>query len=180
MRNKENIPLYIKQKFSELHRSNQTLESVFNIIHNQDERIFSEYYEAFTIRNVTYHEFKSYVKKCAQYLRNQGISGNHQYIGLMMDNSLNWVAMFWAILMIGGKPVLLNKKLPLSFNVDIIKLLQIEKTICDVKYKNTFPFFFFYLVKISDLFNNLILIFKIERSWEGVFIFYIAYGFFNM
>ena len=139
MRNKENIPLYIKQKFSELHRSNQTLESVFNIIHNQDERIFSEYYEAFTIRNVTYHEFKSYVKKCAQYLRNQGISGNHQYIGLMMDNSLNWVAMFWAILMIGGKPVLLNKKLPLSFNVDIIKLLQIEKTICDVKYKNTFP-----------------------------------------
>ena len=138
MSRKENIPLYIKEKFSELDQSNQSLESIFNIIHHQNERIFCEYLEAFTMKNVTYEEFKSYVKKTAQYLRNREIKGNHQYVGLLMDNSLNWVSMFWAILMIGGKPVLLNKKLPLEVTEDIIKRLEIKEIISDTHIEDRF------------------------------------------
>ena len=144
MKNKENIPLYIKERFSILENSDQSLKSIFEIIHDQGERIFCEYLEAFTMRNVTYTEFKSYVRKTAQYLKNKGLEGNHQYVGLFMDNSLNWVAVFWAILMLGGKPVLLNKKLPLSINKDIVSLLHIEKVIVDIQYndgfKNEIPF----------------------------------------
>ena len=138
MGQKENIPLYIKDKFSELNNSDKTLKSIFKIIHHQDERIFCEYQELFSIKDVTYKCFESYVKKTAQYLKNKGLNPNHEYIGLLMDNSLNWVAMFWAILMIGGKPVLLNKKLPISVNQDIAKLLNIKNVISDIHEEKSF------------------------------------------
>ena len=129
---KENIPLYIKERFSLLSEADHNLKSVFEVIHNQGERYFTEYYDAFTLVNVSYSDFKSYVKKTASYLKNKGLKPNHEYIGLLMDNSLNWVSVFWAILMLGGKPVLLNKKLPLSVNQDIVSLLKINFVISDI------------------------------------------------
>lgn len=54
MANKENIPLYIKNKFSELNKADQSLKSIFDVIHNQDERIFCEYLDAFSIKDVPY------------------------------------------------------------------------------------------------------------------------------
>ena len=145
MMTKENIPLYIKEKFFELNNSNKTLQSIFTIIHHQDDRIFCEYSELFEIRNVTYREFVSYVKKTASYLRNNGLTSKHQYVGLLMDNSLNWVAVFWAILMLGNKPVLLNKKLPISFNEEIIKLLDINFVITDSHNEDNFKAALFFV-----------------------------------
>ena len=135
---KENIPLYIKERFSLLSQAEPNLKSVFEIIHDQGERFFTEYYEAFSLRNVSYKEFKSYVKKTASYLENNGLKPNHNYIGLLMDNSLNWVSVFWAILILGGKPVLLNKKLPLSINQEIAKLLKIKYVVSDVHAEDAF------------------------------------------
>ena len=135
---KENIPLYIKERFSLLSQAEANLKSVFEIIHDQGERFFTEYYESFSLRNVSYKEFKSYTKKTACYLKNNGLKTNHEYIGLLMDNSLNWVSVFWAILILGGKPVLLNKKLPLSINQEIAKLLKIKYVVSDVHAEDAF------------------------------------------
>ena len=167
MKKKENIPLYIKDKFSQLKESDQTLKSIFEIIHHQDERIFCEYLDAFAIKDVPYAYFKSYVKKTAQYLFNKGLKPNHQYVGLLMDNSLNWVAMFWAILMIGGKPVLLNKKLPISVNQDIAKILKIKDVISDSHVEDSFAnvLYFENLHKIIPEIDNLSEI--AEEEWEN-------------
>ena len=135
---KENIPLYIKERFSLLSEADHNLKSIFEVIHNQGERFFSEYYDAFTLVNVSYKDFQSYVKKTASYLKNKGLNQNHEYIGLLMDNSLNWVSVFWAILMLGGKPVLLNKKLPLSVNQDIASLLKIKYVVSDIRVEDSF------------------------------------------
>ena len=135
---KENIPLYIKERFSLLSQAEPNLKSVFEIIHDQGERFFTEYYESFSLRNVSYKEFKSYVKKTASYLEDNSLKPNHEYVGLLMDNSLNWVSVFWAILMLGGKPVLLNKKLPLNINQEIAKLLKIKYVVSDVHAEDTF------------------------------------------
>lgn len=139
MANKENIPLYIKTKFSELNDSDKSLKSLFKIIHHQDNRIFCEYLEKFMIKNVTYQSFASYVKKMATFLKNNGLTNSHHYVGLLMENSLNWVALFWAILMIGGKPVLLNKKLPLNITKDIVDLLKINTIISDEHNEDALP-----------------------------------------
>lgn len=135
---KENIPLYIKERFSLLSKANHNLESIFDIIHDQGERFFVEYLEVFTIKSVSYKDFKSYVKKTASYLKNNNMSFNHEYVGLLMDNSLNWVSLFWAILMNNGKPVLLNKKLPLNINQDIAKTLDIKYVVSDIHVEDSF------------------------------------------
>ena len=105
---KENIPLYIKERFSLLSKAEQNLKSIFETIHDQGDRIFCEYMDAFTIKNVPYESFKSYIKKTASYLKNNEMSFNHDYVGLLMDNSLNWVSFFWAILMNNGKTHLIK------------------------------------------------------------------------
>ena len=135
---KENIPLYIKERFSLLSKAEQNLKSIFETIHDQGDRIFCEYMDAFTIKNVPYESFKSYIKKTASYLKNNEMSFNHDYVGLLMDNSLNWVSFFWAVLMNNGKPVLLNKKLPLSVNEEIAKTLNIQYVISDIHVEDSF------------------------------------------
>ena len=138
MAKKENIPLYIKERFSLLSKAEPHFKAIFETIHDQGERFFVEYLEVFSIKSVSYKDFKSYVKKTASYLKNNNMSFNHEYVGLLMDNSLNWVSLFWAILMNNGKPVLLNKKLPLSVNQDIAKTLNIQYVIGDIHVEDSF------------------------------------------
>ena len=166
MANKENIPLYIKERFSALNNSKQNFQSLFEIIHDQGDRIFCEYLELFAIKNVYYKGFKIYVKKVASYLKSQGLSSKHEYVGLLMDNSLNWVAIFWAILMLGNKPVLLNKKLPLSVNQEVSKVLKINNVIADNHVEDSFTnvIFFNNENKIIPEIDSLDLLEKEE--WE--------------
>ena len=163
---KENIPLYIKERFSLLSKTDHNLKSIFEVIHNQGERFFSEYYEAFTLVNVSYKDFQSYIKKTASYLKNKGLNPNHEYIGFLMDNSLNWVSVFWAILMLGGKPVLLNKKLPLSVNQDITSLLKIKYVISDIHVEDSFDNVI-YFENVNKIIPEIDALKEIEQEdWE--------------
>ena len=163
---KENIPLYIKERFSLLSKTDHNLKSIFEVIHNQGERFFSEYYDAFTLVNVSYKDFKSYIKKTASYLKNKGLNPNHEYIGFLMDNSLNWVSVFWAILMLGGKPVLLNKKLPLSVNQDIASLLKIKYVISDIHVEDSFDNVI-YFENVNKIIPEIDALKEIEQEdWE--------------
>ena len=163
---KENIPLYIKERFSLLSKADHNLKSIFEVIHNQGERFFSEYYDSFTLKNVSYKDFQSYVKKTASYLKEKGLNQNHEYIGFLMDNSLNWVSIFWAILMLGGKPVLLNKKLPISVNQDIASLLKIKYVVSDIHVEDSFSDVI-YFENVNKIISEINALKEIEQEdWE--------------
>ena len=123
----ENKNRYVKQKNKEILSSNFTFEALFDIIHNQDDRIFCEYLHNFKIAEVSYDKFKSYAYKMATNLNNQITASPNSYVGLYMENCVNWVATFWALLMLGYKPLLLNVRLPLVLNQKILAM-----TSCDV------------------------------------------------
>ena len=136
---KENIPRYIKWKFKQLENYSCCFESLFSIIHDQQYRIFCEYTDNFIIKNFTYADFAIYCKKFASYLINQKISSYRgQFIGLLMENSLNWVAIFWALLMIGCKPFLLNKKMPIEMLKEMAENMNINLVIADNHLENVF------------------------------------------
>lgn len=122
----ENIPLYIKNKTSEINCSDYTFESLFRIMHNQGDRIFAEYDDVFSTISVSYCEIKNYCLKAASFLREQTSENSSEFVGIYLENSINWVATFWGLLMIGKKPMLLNVKLPDSVNENIISLLNIK------------------------------------------------------
>lgn len=60
----------------------------------------------------------------------ESVGATHDYIALEMDNSPEWIIAFWAILMSGNKPYLVNLRYPASLSNSILKTLDIKYTVC--------------------------------------------------
>lgn len=123
---RENLTKYINLKVNQLLESDFTFKTLFDLIHDQDDRLFCEYYSSFIMHKITYKDFKNYVYKFASYLNDFISLPKGNVVGLYMDNSLNWVAVFWSILMLGYKPLLINTRLPDTLNREIVKLANCE------------------------------------------------------
>ena len=135
---KENIPQYIKWKLRSLDTLEPTLKSLFEIAHDQEERIFCEYIDNFIVKSITYSDFSLYTKKFARFLSNQNLTPKHDFVGLLMDNSMNWVAIYWGLIMIGYKPFLMNKKMPIEMLKEMVSTLHIHSVIADVHVEKEF------------------------------------------
>ena len=136
---KENLSKYIKWKFDSLKDSKPCFKSLFDITHDQEDRVFCEYNDNFIIKNFTYNELKIYIKKFANYLLDKGVNKyKHEFVGLLMDNSINWVAIYWALLMIGCKPFLLNKKMPIEMLKEMSETMKLQFVITDTHVENDF------------------------------------------
>ena len=125
----ENLIKYVNSKNKELLNSNYTLENLFYIIHNQDDRIFGEYIDNFKIVSVSYKDMKDYSLKMANYLKTSINEVQDSYVGLYLENSINFVACFWGLILAGYKVALLNCKLPKVINLNVIELLDIKTII---------------------------------------------------
>jgi len=125
----ENLTKYIKWKNQQFLDSDKTFKSLFDIIHDQGDRIFCEYFEMFQPQIVSYKQFKEICYKTASYFSNKLISPKNSFVGIYMENSINWIATFWALLMLGYRPVLLNCKLPSVLNNDVIRLTNCKEVI---------------------------------------------------
>lgn len=116
----ENVNKYAKLKINEVANSAYTFQSLFDVIHSQGDRIFCEYTSRFQTVEVSYPAFTAYAKKTAAYLSQYLKESKGGYVGLYMENSVNFVAAFWGMLMLGCKPLLLNVRLPESFNCKVL------------------------------------------------------------
>ena len=63
----ENISQYFKYKCNSFKTSDKTFAHLYEIIVDQEDRIFCEYLENYRIKNVSYKQFDSYTKKLANY-----------------------------------------------------------------------------------------------------------------
>lgn len=132
----ENINKIVKTKIKQLNESDKQFIDIFKIIHNCDNKIFSEISDGYKIKKTTYQEIKQLSIKLGIYFKDKLTNvekGN--YIGLMMNNSNLWIASFWGILMSGYKPMLINIRLGKQLNEDIINLLNIKYIISDNDYQ---------------------------------------------
>lgn len=84
------------------------------------------------IAETTYKECNTYCKKMASYLKEKINEPKGFFIGIKMKNSIEWIATFWGLLMIGYKPVLLNNQLSDDFNQYICTKLNVRTIIEDI------------------------------------------------
>ena len=63
----ENLNKYISSKMGKLRESNKTFENIFEIMHDQQERCFSEITDGYKIKKCTYSEIKEMGIKRAVY-----------------------------------------------------------------------------------------------------------------
>ena len=125
----ENLIKYVNYKNKQLLNSDFTFEYLFNVIHDQDDRIFGEYLDNFKVVNVSYSQMRQYSLKMASYLSSKIDDKKDSFVGLYLENSINFVACFWGLILAGYKVALLNCKLPKVINLNVIELLNIKVVI---------------------------------------------------
>ena len=102
----------------------QTFESIYTIIKNSfTSETFGEWLENGEVCKMSYYELyeraDSFSKAAVTYAAK--MDSDSRFVGIFLENSCDWVALFWGLLQAGFKPILLNTRHNIQINNDIIK-----------------------------------------------------------
>ncbi len=113
-----------------LKNSSQTLQHIYEISFSGKDYVMAEENDGFRIHRYTYRQMDEKIQQAAAGLY-QAIGETHRWVGLAMDNSVNWIVAFWGILKSGNKPYLINSRHPDSLTAGILTTLNISTVVCD-------------------------------------------------
>ncbi len=114
----------VTENIEALKNAPQTFESIYTIIKNRfTSETFGEWLENGEICKMSYYELyeraDSFSKAAVTYASKQ--DSESRFVGIFLENSCDWVALFWGLLQAGFKPILLNTRHNIQINNDIIK-----------------------------------------------------------
>ncbi len=124
-----NIKQILKTRSQLLEKSDKTLADIFDVIFLERDNILCEGNDGFRTYRHSYGQVYARIVTAAGALYNK-IGATHSYVALACDNSEEWIVGFWAILMSGNKPYLINMRYPDSLTNAILKTLDIKCTLC--------------------------------------------------
>ena len=113
-----------------LKKSSRTMKDIYFYTFHHTDKIMCEGHDGLRTYMHTYGQMDKKIRKVAAGLYAQ-IGAEHQYIALEMDNSVEWVTAFWAILMSGNKPYLVNMRYPQNLTENILRTLQVRYAVCN-------------------------------------------------
>ena len=125
MRIKKELRDYIKTNTDALKRSSMDLKSVYEIMFRDNGLIMCESQQGYKIRRWSYKEMKTYCDRASAILFSK-IGATHSYVALEMENCVEWIIAYWAVLKSGNKPYLVNCRHPKELSVGILKTLDID------------------------------------------------------
>ena len=112
-----------------LEASEKDLKSIFRIMFREQALILCETNDGFRVQEYTYGQIYHRICNAAGALYAK-IGASHRYVALEMENSPDWIVAFWAILMSGNKPYLVNTRYPDSLTNSILETLQVTHILC--------------------------------------------------
>ena len=124
-----NLKRYIRYNRDALVASPKDLRSIFEIMFRLGDNILCEGTDGFRVYRYTYAQMRRRITSAAAGLY-QRIGATHSYVALEMDNTPEWIVAFWAILMSGNKPYLVNLRYPVSLTAAILKTLDVRYILC--------------------------------------------------
>ena len=112
----------VTENISALKNSPQTFESIYTIIKNRfTSETFGEWLEDGNVCKMSYYELYERVDEFSKAAAVYGAGGSTGFVGIFLENSADWVALFWGLLQAGFKPILLNTRHNISITNEIIK-----------------------------------------------------------
>lgn len=123
------IKQILKTNRQMLEASDKTLKAIYRIMFRLRDSVLCETNNGFRIQTYTYGEMSDRICHAANALYAK-IGAQHRYIALEMENSPEWIVAFWAILMSGNKPYLVNTRYPAHLSNAILNTLQAEYILC--------------------------------------------------
>lgn len=107
----------------------QTFESIYKIIKNSfTSETFGEWLENGEVCKMSYYELYERVDeftKAVNAYHASNVWGDSEFVGIFLENSVDWVALFWGLLQAGFKPVLLNTRHNISINNEIVNEMDL-------------------------------------------------------
>lgn len=120
----------IKKNVDILSSSNRTMEDIFNISFSYEKFTLFNQVKDGSLINITYGEAKEHIEQFANYFSSQ-IKKGTKYVGLLLENSPEWIYSYYGLLMAGFVPVLLSTASTDQDNIEILKDLGADIVITD-------------------------------------------------
>ena len=140
-----NVRKIVNTRVNALSSSNMDLEAIYNVMFMEKKYIFAESNNGYKITKHTYLEVDKKIKDVAYSINKLYPDLKDNYIGISIDTSIEWIYLFWGIILSNNKPFLINLRHPKELTNAIIDDLGIKYVMgVDLGYKAT-------LIKLSDL-----------------------------
>lgn len=126
------IDEYVNYKSQKLKAGEQTFGALFELMFSEAGNTFWESNDGYRIIKKSYGEVKTSICKKAYSLQAKlAAVGKDAVIGLYMQNNLEWLESFWAILKCGCRPLLLNTRLEKSILENVIEVSGAKAVLSD-------------------------------------------------
>ena len=122
---KKELRELIKYNCDALQKSSGTYREIFEVMFRLEDSVMYETNDGYRVSKVTFREAKEEIKLMADAIYSQ-IGATKEFVALEMDNCPEWLIAFWAILMSGNKPYLVNLRHPMELSDGILKTLKIR------------------------------------------------------
>ena len=121
--NKKKVAKRVAFNHERLSCSRKTMQDIFRTTFYHPDFTFFNVCKNGEVTNITYGEVKKQIERFANHFQNT-IGDNAKYVGLLLDNSPEWVSSYYGLLMAGYIPVLLSTAASKEENEEILKQLQ--------------------------------------------------------
>lgn len=106
------IDAFVEAKLSRYSASKRDFSALFELMFSEGENVMFEESRGYRIAKTTYAQAKQDILRKAATLRALlGGAEHNSAVGIYMENSLDWIENFWAVLRAGFKPLLMNMRL---------------------------------------------------------------------
>ena len=130
----KSIDKFVGHKIDALIKSDKSMRSLYALMFSESENVMFEETDGFRIKKTTYGQVNAAIEEISPDIRRKVDSGNGSVIGVYMDNCPLMIAVFWAILKAGYKPLLINKRLPDETIENTLKELNAVAVVSDGKF----------------------------------------------
>ena len=125
----ENVNKVVDTRCTSLEKSRHSFSDIFNVMFSKGDYIFAEYNDGYRIYSITFEEALQKIRNIAYSINQKYPELKDEYIGIAIESSYEWVYIFWAILLSGNKPYLINLRHPVDFVNELLKSLNIKYNI---------------------------------------------------
>ncbi len=130
----DDIDSYVKYKISKYSGMEKSFESLFDLMFDEADNIMAETSDGYRVTKISYGEFKSSILRIAPTV-SAALADvpRGEMVGLYMSNCIEWIQLFWAIIITGYTPLLMNTKLSEQVLSDILFEHSVKAVISDGK-----------------------------------------------
>ena len=124
-----NVRKIVNSRVKALTNSNMDLEAIYNVMFSNKKYIFAEDNNGYRITKYSYADVDKRIKDIAYSINELHKDLTDKFIGISIDTSIEWIYIFWAIILSNNKPFLINLRHPKELTNAILDDLDIEYVI---------------------------------------------------